>query len=242
MPVLEPFTPSIDWSHAVPDSTAHTSGYGLISAVCVLVVLVVLRFTTHWARQYWRITGRYFSGPGSVRVWLMLSVLLLFVVTTVRINVLLSYFRENSSTDALEIVFTGSGAQNESSNSLACAAFWETLIVFRIPGPQASSPWHHLSIPDAALHHRVADLADRAPHHRLVNRTRLLPGQVHRCFYRQPGRTHPAGRRHFHHRRGRHHRCPDHRHVAKRSAVRRCALGGLGGPFAFILWNLSGVR
>ena len=131
MPVLEPFTPSIDWSHAVPDSTAWIARAWLISAVCVLVVLVVLRFTTHWARQYWRITGRYFSGPGSVRVWLMLSVLLLLVVTTVRINVLFSYFSKDLY-NALETAFTGSGAQNEIVKQSGMRGFWVALTIFCI--------------------------------------------------------------------------------------------------------------
>ena len=35
-----------------------------ISAVCVFVVLVVLRYLTPWGRQYWRITSGYFVGRG----------------------------------------------------------------------------------------------------------------------------------------------------------------------------------
>jgi vitamin B12/bleomycin/antimicrobial peptide transport system ATP-binding/permease protein len=131
VPVLEPFTPSIDWSHAVPDSTAWIARAWLISAVCVLVVLVLLRLTTQWARQYWRITGRYFSGPGSVRVWLMLSVLLLLVVTSVRINVLFSYFSKDLY-NALETAFTGSGAQNEIVKQSGMHGFWVALTIFCI--------------------------------------------------------------------------------------------------------------
>ena len=131
MPVLEPFTPSIDWSHAVPDSLGWIVRAWLISAVCVLVVLVVLRFSTQWARQYWRITGRYFSGPGSIRVWLMLSVLLLSVVTSVRINVLFSYFSKDLY-NALEAAFTGSGAQNNIVKQSGMHGFWVALTVFCI--------------------------------------------------------------------------------------------------------------
>jgi len=75
--VLQPFTASIDWGHAVPDSLGWIARAWVISAVCVVVVLVVLRFTTTWGRQYWRITGDYFTGRRSVGVWLMLGVLLL---------------------------------------------------------------------------------------------------------------------------------------------------------------------
>jgi vitamin B12/bleomycin/antimicrobial peptide transport system ATP-binding/permease protein len=131
VPVLQPFTPSIDWSHAVPDSLAWIVRAWLISAVCVLVVFVVLRFTTQWARQYWRITGGYFSGSRSVRVWLMLSVLLLLVVTTVRINVLFSYFSKDLY-NALETAFTGSGAQNDIVKQSGMHGFWAALTVFCI--------------------------------------------------------------------------------------------------------------
>ena len=60
--VLQQFKPSIDWGHAVPDSLWWIARAWMISAVCVVVVLVLLRFTTKWARQYWRITGGYFTG------------------------------------------------------------------------------------------------------------------------------------------------------------------------------------
>ena len=46
----------------------------------LVVVLVVLRYLTPWGRQFWRITGGYFVGRQSVRVWLMLGVLLLSVI------------------------------------------------------------------------------------------------------------------------------------------------------------------
>ncbi|HEY6855129.1 MAG TPA: ABC transporter ATP-binding protein/permease [Mycobacterium sp.] len=131
MPVLQPFTPSIDWSHAVPDSVWWIARAWLISALCVLVVLVVLRFTTRWARQYWRITGGYFSGSQSVRVWLMLSVLLLSVVTAVRLNVLFSYFSKDLY-NALETAFTGSGAQNDVVKQSGMHGFWAALAIFCI--------------------------------------------------------------------------------------------------------------
>jgi vitamin B12/bleomycin/antimicrobial peptide transport system ATP-binding/permease protein len=126
---LEPFKPSIDWGSAVPDSMLWIARAWLISAVCVVVVLVVLRFTTQWARQYWRITGGYFSGPRSGRVWVMLGLLLLLVVTIVRINVLFSYFSKDLY-NALETAFTGSGAQNETVKQSGMHGFWAALVVF----------------------------------------------------------------------------------------------------------------
>jgi vitamin B12/bleomycin/antimicrobial peptide transport system ATP-binding/permease protein len=128
---LQPFKPSVDWGHAVPDSLWWIARAWLISAVCVLVVLVVLRFTTQWARQYWRITGGYFIERRSVRVWLMLGVLLLLVVTSVRLNVLFSYFSKDLY-NGLETAFTGSGAQNESIKQSGEHGFWVALAIFCI--------------------------------------------------------------------------------------------------------------
>jgi vitamin B12/bleomycin/antimicrobial peptide transport system ATP-binding/permease protein len=129
--VLQPFTPSIDWGHAVPDSLGWIARAWVISAVCVVVVLVVLRFTTTWGRQYWRITGDYFTGRRSVGVWLMLGVLLLSVVTVVRLTVLFSYFSKDLY-NALETAFTGSGAQNDIVKQSGVHGFWASLWIFCI--------------------------------------------------------------------------------------------------------------
>lgn len=131
MTVLQPFAPSIDWGHAVPDSLGWIARAWVISAVCVVVVLVVLRFTTTWGRQYWRITGDYFTGRRSVGVWLMLGVLLLSVVTVVRLTVLFSYFSKDLY-NALETAFTGSGAQNDIVKQSGVHGFWASLWIFCI--------------------------------------------------------------------------------------------------------------
>ena len=131
MTALQSFKPSIDWGHAVPDSLWWIARAWVITAFCVLVVLVVLRFTTRWGRQYWRITSGYFTGLRSVRVWLVIGVLLLLVVTVVRVNVLFSYFSKDLY-NALETAFTGSGAQNELIKQSGVHGFWMALAIFCI--------------------------------------------------------------------------------------------------------------
>ena len=131
MTALQSFKPSIDWGHAVPDSLWWIARAWVLTAVCVLVVLVVLRFTTRWGRQYWRITSGYFTGLRSVRVWLVVGVLLLLVVTVVRVNVLFSYFSKDLY-NALETAFTGSGAQNELIKQSGMHGFWMALVTFSI--------------------------------------------------------------------------------------------------------------
>ena len=71
---------SIGWGKALFDSAIWIAKAWAIAAVRTLVVLVLIaRFTT-WGRQFWRVTGAYFTGRDSVKVWLWLAALLLSVI------------------------------------------------------------------------------------------------------------------------------------------------------------------
>ena len=70
------FTFSIDWGRALFDSAIWIARAWAIAAMCTLVVLVLIGRYTTWGRQFWRITGAYYTGAQSVRVWLWLGVLL----------------------------------------------------------------------------------------------------------------------------------------------------------------------
>ena len=84
MNTLEPFTPSIDWGNEFLVSLIWIVRAWAIAAACTMVVLVLIaRFTT-WGRQFWHITGAYFTGRQSVKVWLWLARLLLSVIAGVR--------------------------------------------------------------------------------------------------------------------------------------------------------------
>ncbi|WP_343710068.1 ABC transporter ATP-binding protein/permease [Mycobacterium sp.] len=128
---LTPFQPSIRWGSALPDSLRWIAMAWLISAVCVVVVLVALRFTTRWGRQYWRITRGYFVGPQSVGVWLTLGVLLLSVITAVRLSVLFSY-QSKDLYNGLQKAFVGSGAHDEAVRQSGIHGFWMSLGIFCI--------------------------------------------------------------------------------------------------------------
>jgi putative ATP-binding cassette transporter len=127
----KPFKPSIDWSSALVDSLWWIAKAWAISAVCVLVVLVLLRYLTPWGRQYWRITRDYFVGPKSVRVWLMLGVLLLSVVLAVRLNVLFSY-QGNDMYTALQKAFQGIAADDEVVKRSGVRGFWMSIGIFSV--------------------------------------------------------------------------------------------------------------
>ncbi|KAA8968201.1 MAG: ABC transporter ATP-binding protein/permease [Mycobacterium sp.] len=103
----------------------------VISVVCVLAVLVLVRYTTRWGRQYWRITRGYFVGPHSVPVWLMLGVLLFSVVVSVRLSVLFSY-QGKDMYNGLQKAFEGVGAHDEAVRQSGIHGFWMSLGIFCI--------------------------------------------------------------------------------------------------------------
>src|SRR5437762_3111876 len=82
----------IDWSNELVNSTLWVLEAFVIAALCLAVVLVLLRRFTGWGRQFWRITGEYFAGRASWPVWLLLAALLASAVVSVRVSVLISYY------------------------------------------------------------------------------------------------------------------------------------------------------
>ncbi len=136
----KPFKPSIDWAEAFHDSVLWTAKAWAISAVVVLIVLVLMRYLTVWGRQYWRITGAYFTGRRAVPVWLMFGVLLFSVIVAVRLNVLFSY-QSNDLYTALQTAFEGIAVGNDkvkNSGSMAfgcrsrSSACWRRLFIARV--------------------------------------------------------------------------------------------------------------
>ncbi|MFZ0835127.1 MAG: ABC transporter ATP-binding protein/permease [Mycobacterium sp.] len=130
---MEPelFTPSIDWASAPIDSLIWVAKAWAISAVCTVAVLVVLRYTTAWGRQYWRITRGYFVGRQSVPVWLMLGVLLISVILGVRLDVLFSYYGNDLYT-SLQTAFEGAAAGDEAVKQSGIHGFWMAIATFCI--------------------------------------------------------------------------------------------------------------
>lgn len=128
---MELFKPSIDWGHALTDSVSWVALAWLISAVCAIAVLALLRFLTPWGRQFWRITGDYFIGRHSVRAWLMLGVLLLSVVISVRLNVLFSY-QANDLSSSVQTAVQGMATHDQAVKQSGVHGFWMSLLIFSI--------------------------------------------------------------------------------------------------------------
>src|SRR5581483_3013114 len=127
----EPFKPSIDWAAAPMDSLIWIAKAWAISAVCALVVVILIRYLTSWGRQYWRITRGYFIGRQSVSVWAWLGVLLLSVVLSVRLTVLFS-FQANDLYTGLQKAFEGMAAGNVDVKNSGIHGFYVSLGVFSV--------------------------------------------------------------------------------------------------------------
>jgi putative ATP-binding cassette transporter len=122
---METFTPSLNWGDELITSLLWVAKAWAIAAVCTLVVLALLsRFTT-WGRQFWRITGDYFTGRQSIPVWALLGVLLASVMVNVRLGVLFSY-QSNDQFSAMQAAFSGEGAAKET----AIKGFWAAMVLW----------------------------------------------------------------------------------------------------------------
>ncbi len=126
---MELFTPTLDWSSEVWASLVWIATAWVIAAVCTLGVLALVGFFTEWGRQFWRITGDYFTGRGSVRAWLWLSALLLSVIAGVRLDVLFSY-QGNDMLSSLQVAVQGMAVNEPAVRASGEGGFWTSLAVF----------------------------------------------------------------------------------------------------------------
>ncbi|MGP4054748.1 ABC transporter ATP-binding protein/permease [Mycobacterium sp. 4D054] len=118
------FRPTLDWGREFLHSLSWIGTTFALTAVSLLVILALLAHFTQWGRQFWRVTGGYFTGRRSAVVWLMFALLLLSVVVSVRLNVLLTYYVNDLFT-SLQVAFQGG------MNS-GVAGFWASMRVFAV--------------------------------------------------------------------------------------------------------------
>lgn len=128
---MEPYVPSMDWGAEFIPSMVWIVRAWAIAAVATLIVLFLLARFTIWGRQYWRVTGDYFKGRESVKVWIWLAVLLFSVMISVRINVLLSFFSNDLYT-SLQVAFQAGSAGEAQMRDDAVHGFWVALGIFGI--------------------------------------------------------------------------------------------------------------
>jgi putative ATP-binding cassette transporter len=126
---MELFTPTLDWGSEVWTSLVWIAKAWAIAAACTLLALVPIGLFTTWGRQFWRITGGYFTGPGSVKVRLRLGAMLLSVVAGVRLDVLFSY-QGNDMLSSLQVAVQGIAVNNAPVKNSGEHGFWTSLWVF----------------------------------------------------------------------------------------------------------------
>ncbi|KRE33127.1 multidrug ABC transporter ATP-binding protein [Mycobacterium sp. Soil538] len=125
------FTPTLDWGSELWISLWWIAKGWVIAAVATLVVLALIgRFTT-WGKQFWRISGAYFTGPESVKVWIFLAVLLASVMINVRLDVLFTY-QSNDLMTSFQAVVSGLTSDNDAVRQSGIDGFWSTIGIFSI--------------------------------------------------------------------------------------------------------------
>ncbi len=122
---------SLDWSHELVNSLRWTFEAFGISAVCFLLVALVVLRTTRWGRQFWRISGPYFTGRDSVPVYALAALVLFMTVFAVRMSVLFSY-QGNEMYTALQFAAQGFAQGDDAAMEAAESAFWTSLLIFSI--------------------------------------------------------------------------------------------------------------
>lgn len=128
---MEMFTTSLDWGSELVTSLIWIAKAWAMAAAGTLLVLFLLgRFTT-WGRQFWRITGAYFTGRESVKVWAWLGALLLSVISGVRLDVLFS-FQGNDMMTGAQVAVQGLSSGDEAIAASGRDGFWAALWLFAL--------------------------------------------------------------------------------------------------------------
>jgi putative ATP-binding cassette transporter len=128
---MDMFTPTLDWGSEWWTSLVWIAKAWAIAAVSTLVILVLIGRFTKWGKQFWRITGAYFTGPSSLKVWLWLAALLLSVIAGVRLDVLFSY-QSNDMLTSFQVVAAGLGGGDEAVKNSGKDGFFLSIFVFSV--------------------------------------------------------------------------------------------------------------
>lgn len=123
------FTQSLDWGNEILASLQWVVKAWTISAISMVATVAVLARFTDWGRQFWRVTGAYFTGRQSIPAWALLGVLLASVMVSVRMDILFSYYA-NDQFSALQAAFQGAGAGNDALRESGVRGFWASIVIF----------------------------------------------------------------------------------------------------------------
>jgi putative ATP-binding cassette transporter len=125
------WTPTLDWSNELFNSLWWVAKGWAIAAIATLLILWLIGRFTKWGRQFWYVTGAYFTGRDSVKIWLWLALLLLFVIGGVRLSVLLSY-QGNDMMTSFQSVAAGLANGDDAVKESGKHGFWFSIGIFSI--------------------------------------------------------------------------------------------------------------
>jgi vitamin B12/bleomycin/antimicrobial peptide transport system ATP-binding/permease protein len=125
------WAPTLDWGNELLASTVWIAKGWAIAALATLLILWLIGRFTVWGRQFWYVTGAYFTGRSSVRIWLWLALLLLLVVGGVRLSVLLS-FQGNDMMTSFQSVAAGLANGDNGVKASGKHGFWFSIGIFSI--------------------------------------------------------------------------------------------------------------
>ncbi|WFR71137.1 ABC transporter ATP-binding protein/permease [Prescottella defluvii] len=121
----------IDWNHEAVASLLWTARAFAIALVCLILVGILLTRYTRWGRQFWTISGSYFTGRDSWRVWLPVAAMLFLTVMGVRVTILISY-QGNEMYTSLQYAAQAFSGGNDAALSDAKSTFWRSIVVFSV--------------------------------------------------------------------------------------------------------------
>jgi putative ATP-binding cassette transporter len=121
----------LDWGNEILTSLVWIAWGWVYAAVGTMVVLFLLYWLTSWGRQFWRITGAYFTGRESIKPWLTLAFILLLVIAGVRLQVLLTY-QGNDMLTAMQVVAEGNISDNQAMKDSGVDGFWFSIAMFGV--------------------------------------------------------------------------------------------------------------
>ena len=150
-----------------------------VTAVCLVVVLVLLGRFTEWGRQFWRITGDVLHRPARAAGVADAGGAAAVGRSSRCGSACCSATTPTICSPSLQVAFEGSGSRRlakrpgstGSGRRCGSSPSWRRVA----PSAFAARP-----VPDAAVHHAVAGVVDRPADRRLARRPRLLPRPVRR--------------------------------------------------------------
>ena len=121
----------IDWNHEAVASLLWTTRAFGIALVGLVVVGTILIRRTRWGRQFWTISGSYFTGRDSARVWLTIAAMLFLTVAGVRVTILITY-QGNEMYTALQYAAQAFSGGDADALDAATSTFWRSIVVFAV--------------------------------------------------------------------------------------------------------------